>query len=66
MSPGDEILTLLHTTTIDLKELEREAACLPPEDGEEDGGGWTIPITNDYLWGERVNVHSTVPVSVST
>jgi len=34
LSPGDEILTLLQTTTIDLKEFEREAACLPPEDGE--------------------------------
>lgn len=37
VSPGDEILTLLETTTIDLKELERDAACLPPEDGELDG-----------------------------
>ncbi|NXV76372.1 ECD protein, partial [Atlantisia rogersi] len=34
VSPGDEILTLLQTTTIDVKEFEREAACLPPEDGE--------------------------------
>lgn len=38
MSPGDEILTLLQTTSIDLKEFEREAACLPPEDGELDAG----------------------------
>lgn len=37
MSPGDEILALLQTTPIDLKELEREAACLPAEDGELDG-----------------------------
>ncbi|NXQ00203.1 ECD protein, partial [Vidua macroura] len=34
VSPGDEILTLLQTTTIDLKEFEREAACLPPEDDD--------------------------------
>ncbi|NWW95978.1 ECD protein, partial [Rhynochetos jubatus] len=34
VSPGDEILTLLRTTTIDLKEFEREAACLPPEDDD--------------------------------
>lgn len=38
MSPGDEILTLLQTTSIDLKEFEREAACLPPEDGELGAG----------------------------
>lgn len=65
MSPGDEILTLLQTTAIDLQELEREAACLPPEDGEHNGGR-TIPITNDYLEWERVDVHSSVPVFVST
>lgn len=64
MSPGDEILTLLQTTTIDMKEFEREAACLPPDDGERDGG-WTVPIRNDYLLGEMVNVDSTGPVSVS-
>ncbi|XP_065495096.1 protein ecdysoneless homolog [Caloenas nicobarica] len=34
LSPGDEILTLLQTTTIDMKEFEREAACLPPEDDD--------------------------------
>ncbi|XP_050832471.1 protein ecdysoneless homolog [Serinus canaria] len=34
VSPGDEILTLLQTTPIDLKELEREAACLPAEDDD--------------------------------
>ncbi|NXB73169.1 ECD protein, partial [Donacobius atricapilla] len=45
VSPGDEILTLLQTTSIDLKELEREAACLPPEDGEMDGE--ITPITNE-------------------
>ncbi|RLV97701.1 hypothetical protein DV515_00011522 [Chloebia gouldiae] len=32
--PGDEILTLLQTTSIDLKEFEREAAFLPPEDDD--------------------------------
>ncbi|XP_057884826.1 protein ecdysoneless homolog [Melospiza georgiana] len=32
--PGDEILALLQTTPIDLKELEREAACLPAEDDD--------------------------------
>lgn len=48
VSPGDEILTLLQTTTVDLKEFEREAACLPPEDGEQ-SGRWTISITNYYL-----------------
>uniref|UniRef100_A0A8C0BQ37 Ecdysoneless cell cycle regulator n=1 Tax=Buteo japonicus TaxID=224669 RepID=A0A8C0BQ37_9AVES len=42
--PGDEILTLLHTTTIDLKEFEREAACLPPEDDDS----W-LEITPDDL-----------------
>ncbi|NXW42938.1 ECD protein, partial [Nyctiprogne leucopyga] len=44
VSPGDEILTLLQTTTIDLKELEREAACLPPEDDDS----W-LEITPDDL-----------------
>nr|XP_021392740.1 protein ecdysoneless homolog [Lonchura striata domestica] len=34
VSPGDEILTLLQTTSIDLKEFEREAASLPPEDDD--------------------------------
>ncbi|XP_042642901.1 protein ecdysoneless homolog [Tyto alba] len=34
VSPGDEILTVLQTTTVDLKEFEREAACLPPEDDD--------------------------------
>ncbi|XP_054142386.1 protein ecdysoneless homolog [Melozone crissalis] len=34
VSPGDEILTLLQTTPIDVKELEREAACLPAEDDD--------------------------------
>lgn len=53
MSPGDEILTLLHTTTIDLRELEREAACLPPEDGEEDGGGGGLFLSQMIICGER-------------
>nr|XP_009933243.1 PREDICTED: protein SGT1 [Opisthocomus hoazin] len=44
LSPGDEILTLLQTTTIDLKEFEREAACLPPEDDDS----W-LEITPDDL-----------------
>ncbi|KAM9273560.1 protein ecdysoneless homolog [Morus bassanus] len=44
VSPGDEILTLLQATTIDLKELEREAACLPPEDDDS----W-LEITPDDL-----------------
>ncbi|NXV11646.1 ECD protein, partial [Cepphus grylle] len=43
-NPGDEILTLLRTTTIDLKEFEREAACLPPEDDDS----W-LEITPDDL-----------------
>ncbi|NXC51338.1 ECD protein, partial [Penelope pileata] len=34
VSPGDEILALLQTTTFDVKEFEREAACLPPEDDD--------------------------------
>ncbi|XP_077038857.1 protein ecdysoneless homolog [Agelaius phoeniceus] len=34
VSPGDEILTLLQTTPIDLKEFERAAACLPAEDDD--------------------------------
>ncbi|NWY05545.1 ECD protein, partial [Nothoprocta ornata] len=34
LSSGDEILTLLQTTTFDLKEFEKEAACLPPEDDD--------------------------------
>ncbi|XP_010076766.1 PREDICTED: protein SGT1, partial [Pterocles gutturalis] len=42
--PGDEILTLLQTTTIDLKELEREAGCLPPDDDDS----W-LEITPDDL-----------------
>ncbi|KAM4670081.1 protein ecdysoneless homolog isoform 1-T7 [Amazona ochrocephala] len=44
VSPGDEILTLLQTTAIDLKELEREAACLPPEDDDS----W-LELTPDDL-----------------
>ncbi|KFP17955.1 Protein SGT1, partial [Egretta garzetta] len=44
VSPGDEILTLLQSTTIDLKEFEREAACLPPEDDDS----W-LEITPDDL-----------------
>ncbi|NXC12731.1 ECD protein, partial [Corythaeola cristata] len=44
VSPGDEILTLLQTATIDLKEFEREAACLPPEDDDS----W-LEITPDDL-----------------
>ncbi|KFQ25975.1 Protein SGT1, partial [Mesitornis unicolor] len=44
VSPGDEILTLLQATTIDLKEFEREAACLPPEDDDS----W-LDITPDDL-----------------
>ncbi|NXM42000.1 ECD protein, partial [Gymnorhina tibicen] len=44
VSPGDEILTLLQTTSIDLKEFEREAACLPPEDDDS----W-LDITPDAL-----------------
>ncbi|NXB62489.1 ECD protein, partial [Struthidea cinerea] len=44
VSPGDEILTLLQATSIDLKEFEREAACLPPEDDD----GW-LDITPDAL-----------------
>ncbi|NXJ79088.1 ECD protein, partial [Trogon melanurus] len=43
-SPGDEILALLQTATIDLKEFEREAACLPPEDDDS----W-LEITPDHL-----------------
>ncbi|NWI11830.1 ECD protein, partial [Crypturellus soui] len=34
LSPGDEVLTLLQTTTFDLKEFEKEAASLPPEDDD--------------------------------
>ncbi|NXH14241.1 ECD protein, partial [Bucco capensis] len=44
VSPGDEILTLLQTSTIDLKELEREAASLPAEDDDS----W-LEITPDDL-----------------
>lgn len=44
MSPGDEILTLLRTTTFDVKEFEREATCLPPEDDDS----W-LEITPDAL-----------------
>uniref|UniRef100_A0A8C8BUY9 Ecdysoneless cell cycle regulator n=1 Tax=Otus sunia TaxID=257818 RepID=A0A8C8BUY9_9STRI len=44
VSPGDEILTLLQTTTIDLNEFEREAASLPPEDDDS----W-LEITPDDL-----------------
>ncbi|NWI66978.1 ECD protein, partial [Todus mexicanus] len=44
VNPGDEVLTLLQTTTVDLKELEREAACLPPEDDDS----W-LEITPDDL-----------------
>ncbi|XP_074010751.1 protein ecdysoneless homolog [Numenius arquata] len=44
VNPGDEILALLQATTIDLKELEREAACLPPEDDDS----W-LEITPDDL-----------------
>ncbi|NXG00164.1 ECD protein, partial [Sakesphorus luctuosus] len=43
-NPGDEILALLQTTSIDLKEFEREAACLPPEDDDS----W-LDITPDAL-----------------
>ncbi|NXP24850.1 ECD protein, partial [Scytalopus superciliaris] len=44
VSPGDEILALLQTTPIDLKEFEREADCLPPEDDDS----W-LDITPDAL-----------------
>ncbi|KFO83739.1 Protein SGT1, partial [Buceros rhinoceros silvestris] len=44
VSPGDEILTLLQTATVDLREFEREAACLPPEDDDS----W-LEITPDDL-----------------
>ncbi|XP_021254105.1 protein ecdysoneless homolog [Numida meleagris] len=44
VSPGDEILTLLRTATFDVKEFEREAACLPPEDDDS----W-LEITPDDL-----------------
>ncbi|NXP53371.1 ECD protein, partial [Heliornis fulica] len=44
VSPGDEIMTLLQKTTIDMKEFEREAACLPPEDDDS----W-LEITPDDL-----------------
>ncbi|NXI40543.1 ECD protein, partial [Galbula dea] len=44
VSPGDEILSLLQTTTVDLKKFEREAACLPPEDDDS----W-LEITPDDL-----------------
>ncbi|NWW48914.1 ECD protein, partial [Pedionomus torquatus] len=44
VNPGDEILALLRATTVDLKELEREAACLPPEDDDS----W-LEITPDDL-----------------
>ncbi|XP_058697349.1 protein ecdysoneless homolog [Poecile atricapillus] len=44
VSPGDEILTLLQTISIDLKEFEREAACLPAEDDDS----W-LDITPDAL-----------------
>lgn len=44
ISPGDEILTLLRTTTFDVKEFEREATCLPPEDDDS----W-LEITPDAL-----------------
>ncbi|XP_030308890.1 protein ecdysoneless homolog [Calypte anna] len=44
VSPGEEILTLLQTTTIDVKEFEREADCLPPEDDDS----W-LEITPDDL-----------------
>lgn len=63
MSPGDEILTLLQTTTFDVKEFEREASCLPAEDGEQGDGGW-IPITNSYLWWGRDNCTISLPASV--
>ncbi|XP_066047847.1 protein ecdysoneless homolog [Chamaea fasciata] len=44
VNPGDEILALLQKTSIDLKEFEREAACLPPEDDDS----W-LDITPDAL-----------------
>uniref|UniRef100_A0A8C5X7A2 Ecdysoneless cell cycle regulator n=1 Tax=Malurus cyaneus samueli TaxID=2593467 RepID=A0A8C5X7A2_9PASS len=44
VSPGDEILTLLQTISIDLKEFEKEATCLPPEDDDS----W-LDITPDAL-----------------
>lgn len=34
VSPGEEILTLLHTVSYDMEELKKEAANLPPEDGK--------------------------------
>ncbi|XP_065602755.1 protein ecdysoneless homolog isoform X2 [Cyrtonyx montezumae] len=43
-SPGDEILTLLQTTTFDVKEFEREAECLPLEDDDS----W-LEISSDDL-----------------
>ncbi|NXB11700.1 ECD protein, partial [Cnemophilus loriae] len=44
VNPGDEILTLLQTTSFELKEFEREAASLPPEDDDS----W-LDITPDAL-----------------
>ncbi|NXA04294.1 ECD protein, partial [Sapayoa aenigma] len=44
VSPGDEILALLQTTPVDVKEFEREAACLPPEDDDS----W-LDLTPDAL-----------------
>ncbi|NWI91290.1 ECD protein, partial [Pitta sordida] len=44
VNPGDEVLTLLQTTPFDVKEFEREAACLPPEDDDS----W-LDITPDAL-----------------
>lgn len=35
VSPGEEILTLLHTVSYDMEELKKEAANLPPEDDDQ-------------------------------
>ncbi|XP_062435966.1 protein ecdysoneless homolog [Rhea pennata] len=53
VSPGDEILTLLQTTTFDLKELEKEAACLPP--GDDDSWLEISPDDLDQMLKEATN-----------
>lgn len=61
VNPGDEILSLLQTTTFDVKEFEREAACLPPEDGEQDVAGAVSSYPQLWLFmGREVECSKTV------
>ncbi|XP_003359278.2 protein ecdysoneless homolog isoform X1 [Sus scrofa] len=61
VSPGEEILTLLHTVSYDMEELKKEAANLPPEDDDQ----WLdlSPDQLDQLLQEAAGKKEPEPVS---